>query len=250
MSRLEGKIAIVTGGNSGIGLATAKSFLEEGAARVYLLGRRKAELQDAVDALGARAVAVQGDVTDPADLGRLYDLVRAEVGHIDVVFANAGYAAPSPLGSLTEDHIDGLLNTNIKGVIWTVQKALPLIAPGGSIILTSSIVGTKGFGDWSIYSATKAAVRSFARTWASDLKQRNIRVNAVSPGVIKTPGHDRPGTTKEQVDGFFDFAANITPLGRTGRDDEVAKVVAFLASDESSFINGSEIFVDGGIAQV
>jgi NAD(P)-dependent dehydrogenase (short-subunit alcohol dehydrogenase family) len=206
-------------------------------------------LDKATAALGARAVAVQGDVTKPADLDRLYDLVKTEVGRIDVVFANAGYAAPAPLGNLTEEHIDGLLNTNVKGVIWTVQKALPLMGAGGSIILNASIVASKGFAGMSLYSASKAAVRSFARTWSSDLKGRNIRVNAVSPGVIETPGWTESGL-KEQASGFFDFAASITPLARIGREDEVAKVVAFLASDESSFMNGSEVFVDGGIAQV
>jgi NAD(P)-dependent dehydrogenase (short-subunit alcohol dehydrogenase family) len=267
MSRLTGKIAIVTGANSGIGLATAKTFLAEGAERVYVTGRRKAELDEAVAALnaldaahtanpdfagsaGPRAVGVQGDVTNPADLDRLYEQVKTEVGRVDVVFANAGYAAPAPLGSLTEEHVDGLLNTNVKGVIWTVQKALPLMGAGSSIILSASIVASKGFGDWSLYSASKAAVRSFARTWSSDLKGRNIRVNAISPGVISTPAWSDSGLPKEQVSGFFDFAASITPLGRTGRDEEVAKVVAFLASDESSFVNGSEVFIDGGLAQV
>jgi NAD(P)-dependent dehydrogenase (short-subunit alcohol dehydrogenase family) len=250
MSQLEGKIAVVTGANSGLGLAIAKTFVEKGAAKVYVTGRRKVELDKAVASLGTHAVAVPSDVTNPTDLDRLYDRVKTEAGHVDVIVANAGFAEPAPLGSLTEDHVERLLNTNVKGLIWTVQKALPLIRPGGSIILTASVVAGKGFANWSIYSATKAAVRSFARTWASDLKGRNIRVNVVSPGPIKTPGYDVAGLPQDQVQGFLEFSASITPLARIGRDDEAAKVVAFLASDESSFVSASEYFVDGGMAQV
>jgi NAD(P)-dependent dehydrogenase (short-subunit alcohol dehydrogenase family) len=216
MSRLENKIAVITGASSGIGLATAKTFIEEGAARVYITGRRKAELDAALASLGERAVAVQSDVTKPKDLDRLYDRVKTEVGRIDAVFANAGYAAPAPLGQITEEHVDGLLNTNVKGAIWTVQKALPLMGPGSSIILSASIVASKGFGNWSLYSASKAAVRSFARVWSADLKGQNIRVNAVSPGVIETPAWNETGLPKEQVNGFFDFAASITPWRERG----------------------------------
>ncbi|CAM2159146.1 Uncharacterized oxidoreductase YkvO (plasmid) [Pararobbsia alpina] len=248
--KLEGKIAVVTGANSGIGFATAKTFINQGAARVYITGRRQAELEQAAASLGPRAVAVASDVTQPSDMDRLYAQIQSEVGHLDIVFANAGFAAFAPLGSLTEEHIDGLMNTNVKGVIWTVQKALPLLRSGGSIILSASIVGSKGFENWSIYSATKSAVRSFARTWASDLKGRNIRVNAVSPGVVVTPGHEKTGASADQLSGFFNFAASIAPLGRTGRDEEIAEVVAFLASNESSFVTGSEIFADGGVAQI
>jgi len=249
--KLNGKIAVVTGGNSGIGLATSRSFITEGVARVYLTGRRHAELEAAADSLGPKAVPVQGDVSDPTDLDRLYDLVRTQVEHVDIVFANAGVATLAPLGSLSEGDVDQMLNINIKGVIWTVQKALPLMRPGGSIILNASIAASKGFPTWSVYNATKAAVRSFARTWSSDLKGRGIRVNAVSPGFIETPAQEKIGLiTSDQRNAFFTWAAGITPLERIGRADEVARVVTFLASEESGFVAGSEIFVDGGVAQV
>jgi NAD(P)-dependent dehydrogenase (short-subunit alcohol dehydrogenase family) len=247
MPKLDGKIAVITGGNSGIGLATAKVFVKEGA-RVYFTGRRQAELKAAAAFLGPSATPVQGDVSKPADLDRLYGQIRNEVGRVDVVFANAGTADLGPLGSLTEEHEDHHLDVNVKGVIWTVQKALPLMGPGGSIILNASIVATKGWANWSVYSATKAAVRSFARTWSSDLRGRNIRVNAISPGVIPTPGLEKAGG--EALNSFMEHAKSITPLARTGTDEEVANVVAFLASDHSSFIAASEIFVDGGLAQI
>ncbi|MDB5406707.1 MAG: NAD(P)-dependent dehydrogenase, short-chain alcohol dehydrogenase family [Rhodospirillales bacterium] len=249
MPKLDGKIAVVTGGNSGIGLATAKVFVKEGA-RVYITGRRQAELETAATLLGPDATPIQGDVSRPADLDRLYDQIRSEAGRVDVVFANAGVAILAPLGSLTEEDVDNQLNVNVKGVIWTVQKALPLMRSGGSIILNASIVATMGWANWSVYSATKAAVRNFARTWSSDLRGRNIRVNAISPGVIPTPGHEKTGVGREALDRFMEHAASITPLARTGTEEEVAKVVAFLASDDSSFITASEIFVDGGIAQI
>jgi NAD(P)-dependent dehydrogenase (short-subunit alcohol dehydrogenase family) len=249
MLKLDGKVAVVTGGSSGIGLATAKLFVKEGA-RVYITGRRQAELEAAGALIGANAKAVQGDVSEPADLDRLYELIRNEVGRVDVVFANAGGAMRAPLGSLTNEHIDYHFNTNVKGVIWTVQKALPLMRPGGSIILSASIVASKGWANWSVYSASKAAVRNLARTWSSDLRGRGIRVNAISPGVIPTPAHENAAGSLDAMKGFMEYAASITPLARTGTEEEVAKAVAFLASDESSFIAASEIFVDGGIAQI
>jgi NAD(P)-dependent dehydrogenase (short-subunit alcohol dehydrogenase family) len=249
MPKLDGKIAVITGGNSGIGLATAKVFVKEGA-RVYITGRRQAELEAAAAVLGPHATPVQGDVAKPADLDRLYDRIRREVGRVDVVFANAGVVIPAALGSLTEEHIDYQLDVNVKGVIWTVQKVLPLMGPGGSIILNASIVASKGWANWSVYSASKAAVRNLARTWSSDLRGQGIRVNAISPGVIPSPGHEKASASREALNTFMEYAASITPLGRTGTDEEVAKVVAFLASDDSSFIAASEIFVDGGIAQI
>jgi NAD(P)-dependent dehydrogenase (short-subunit alcohol dehydrogenase family) len=193
---------------------------------------------------------VQGDVSKPEDLDRLYSQVKHEKGKIDVLFANAGIGDTARLGEITDKHIDDLLSINIKGVIFTVQKALPLLAPGASVILNASIVASKGFAEWSIYSATKAAVRSFARTWSADLKGRDIRINAVSPGVIDTPGYRLIGLDETQLAGFFAQTSNIAPIGRNGAPSDVAKVVSFLASDDSRFMTGSEIFVDGGIAQI
>ena len=249
MPKLEGKIAVITGANSGIGLATAKVFVKEGA-RVYLTGRRQAELEAAATLLGPHATPVQGDVSKPADLDRLYGQIRKEAGRVDVVFANAGLVTKAPLGSLTEEHVENQLDVNVKGVIWTVQKALPLMGPGGSIILNASIVATKGWANWSVYSATKAAVRSLARTWSSDLRGMNIRVNAISPGVIPTPAHENASSSPEALASFMEWAKSITPLARTGTAEEVAKIVAFLASDDSSFIAASEVFADGGLAQI
>jgi len=249
MGKLEGKIAVVTGGNSGIGLATAEAFVVEGA-HVFVTGRRQAELDAAVAHIGSNVTAVQGDASKPEDLDRLYSQVKHEKGKIDVLFANAGIGDTARLGELTDKHIDDLLSINIKGVIHTVQKALPLLAPGASVILNASIVASKGFAEWSVYSATKAAVRSFARTWSADLKGKDIRVNAVSPGVIDTPGYRLVGLDETQLAGFFAQTASTAPIGRNGVPSDVAKVVSFLASDDSRFITGSEIFVDGGIAQI
>jgi NAD(P)-dependent dehydrogenase (short-subunit alcohol dehydrogenase family) len=241
--KLAGKVAVVTGGNSGIGLATAKQFAAAGA-HVFITGRRQSELDVAVSQIGPNVTAVQGDVSKLADLDRLYATVKQQKGRIDVLFANAGVLENVPLGSITEEHYDKLFNTNVKGLLFTVQKALPLMHEGGSIILTASVASVKGFPASSVYSATKAAVRSFARCWTSDLKSRKIRVNAVSPGPIATPmGHQIPEEMARVI-------ADSVPMGRFGEADEIATVALFLASDDSSYITGAELFVDGGTGQV
>ena len=249
MRKLEGKIAVVTGGNSGIGLAAAEALVVEGA-HVFVTGRRLAELDAAVAYIGSNVTAVQGDVSKPEDLDRLYSQVKHEKEKIDVLFANAGIGGRARLGEITDKHVENPLSINIKGVILTVQKALKLLAPGAFVILNASIVVSKGFAEWSVYSAMKAAVRSFARTWSADLKGREVRINAVSPGVIDTPGYRLIGLDETQLAGWFAQAANTAPIGRNGVPADVAKVVTFLASDDSRFITGSEIFVDGGIAQI
>src|SRR5271165_5933047 len=247
--KLEGKVAVVTGGNSGIGLATAKRFADEGA-EVIITGRRQVELDAAVREIGGKATGVQGDVSNLADLDRLYDVVKRNHGHIDVLFANAGIGEFIPLGHITEAHFDKTFNTNVKGLLFTVQKALPLFRDGGSIILNASIVSIKGLEAFSVYSASKAAVRSFARTWTMDLKARKIRVNAISPGPTDTPILSPPGQTEEQSRQRKNYLAASVPLGRLGLADEIAQAAVFLASDDSSFMTGSELFVDGGMAQV
>jgi len=249
MSKLDGKIALITGGNSGIGLATAKQFVSEGA-YVFITGRRDQELARAVKEIGGNVTGVQGDVANLGDLDRLFAQIKREKGRLDVVFANAGGAKLAPLDKITEEQYDSTFNINVKGLLFTVQKALPLMPDGASIILNASIVATKGFSGWSVYSATKAAVRSFARTWCADLKERKIRVNAISPGVVPTPGYNAAGLTKEQVDQHVQSSIGNIPLGRPGTTDEIAKAVVFLASDDSSYITGTELFVDGGFAQV
>ncbi|MDZ8032084.1 glucose 1-dehydrogenase [Nostoc sp. DedSLP04] len=249
MKKLEGKIALVTGGNSGIGLATAKQFVAEGA-YVYITGRRQAELDAAVEAIGKNVTAVQSDVSNLADLDRLFATIKQEQGHLDIIFANAGGGQIAPLGAITEEHFDKTFNVNVKGLLFTVQKALPLLPEGASIILNASITSIKGTPAFSVYSATKAAVRSFARNWILDLKERKIRVNAISPGVVPTPGYDHLGLNDQQLQEFVDSQASTIPLGRVGTPDEIAKAVVFLASDDSSFVNGIELFVDGGMAQI
>jgi NAD(P)-dependent dehydrogenase (short-subunit alcohol dehydrogenase family) len=247
--RLEGKVAVVTGGNSGIGLATAKEFVAEGA-YVFITGRRQAQLDAAVKEIGRNITAVQGDVANLVDLDRLYSTVKAKKGRIDILFANAGVAELAPLGQITEEHFDRIFDTNVKGMLFTVQKALPLIPNGASIILNASIVASTGSPAFSVYSATKAAIRSFARTWIIDLKERKIRVNAISPGPIATPGLDGLTQTAGIGDQLKAGLLAGVPLGRFGTPDEIARAAVFLASDDSSFVTGTELFVDGGLAQV
>jgi NAD(P)-dependent dehydrogenase (short-subunit alcohol dehydrogenase family) len=248
--KLAGKIALVTGGTSGLGLATAKRFIAEGA-MVVVTGRRAAELDAAVKALGASALGVRGDVSILADLDHLFATIREQYGRLDIVFANAGGGAFVALGDITEEHFDKYIGINVKGTLFTVQKALSLMTGGGSIVLNGSMVSVKGVPGFTVYAATKAALRSFARTWAVDLKEKNIRVNVVSPGTVVTPGYKNElGMTDEQVLEFETRAASTTPLGRAGTADEIAKAVVFLASDDSSYVTGADLFVDGGAAQI
>jgi NAD(P)-dependent dehydrogenase (short-subunit alcohol dehydrogenase family) len=246
MGRLAGKIALITGGSTGIGLATAKRFVNEGA-YVFITGRREPELARAVKEIGKNVTGVQGDVANLADLDRIFAQIKREKGRLDIVFANAGGAQFARLSEITEDHFDTLFNGNVKGLVFTVQKALPLLPDGASIILNASTAASKAPApEWSVYSATKAAVRSFARTWTTDLKARRIRVNAVSPGYTDTP----PWHSIEAADERMNAIADTIPLGRFAAPDEIANAVVFLASDESSYITGAELFVDGGFAQV
>ena len=248
-NKLEGKIAVITGGNSGIGLATAKRFVSEGA-YVFISGRRQKELDLALSEIGKNVIGIQGDVSNLADLDRLYNTVKDQKGHLDILFANAGIAQFAPLGEISEEHFDNIFGINVKGLLFTVQKALPLFQNGGSIILNASIGSSKGFEETSVYSATKAAIRSFARTWTADLRHRKIRVNAISPGPIDTPIFSNLLQNEEQSEQFKKNIVNIVPMGRMGSPDEVAKAVSFLASDDSSYITGIELFVDGGLAQI
>jgi NAD(P)-dependent dehydrogenase (short-subunit alcohol dehydrogenase family) len=243
MGKLTGKVAVITGGTSGMGLATAKRFVQEGA-YVFIMGRRTAELDLAVKEIGHDVTGVQGDVSSLSDLDRLYKTIRSEKGHLDIVFANAGVGDMLPLGEITEEHFDRIFNINVRGTLFTVQKALPLLRNGSSIILTGSIAGVKGIPAFGIYSATKAAIRSFVRTWTLELKDRKIRSNVISPGTINTP--ILGPLPKEAIAQLI----STIPMGRTGESEEIASAALFLASDDSSFVTGIELFVDGGTAQV
>ena len=247
MGKLDGKVAVVTGGNSGIGLAAAKRLVADGA-YVFITGRRQRELDVAVEQVGRNVTGVQGDVSNVGDLDRLFSTVKQLKGSIDVLFANAGVAEAAPLGEITEEQYERVFGINVKGTLFTVQRALPLFSDGASVILTSSIVGSKGFAGRSVYSATKAALRSFARTWTTDLKARRIRVNVISPGAIDTPGLQ--GLSQRDSEGLSELYRDRVPLGRVGRPEDIASAVSFLASDDSSYVAGTELFVDGGLAQV
>ena len=249
MKKLEGKVAVITGGSSGIGLATAQRFVAEGA-YVYITGRRQSELDTAVRQIGRNVTAVQGDVSNLADLDRLYATVQQQHDHIDVVFANAGLIEPALLGEISEATFDKIFAVNVKGLLFTVQKALPFLREGSSIILMASSTTRKVQAAISVYAASKAAIRSFARTWTLDLQGRNIRVNAISPGPTRTPGVTGLARTEEEWQQLSAAVAATVPLGRMADPDEIAKAVVFLASDESSYVNGIELFVDGGQAQI
>jgi NAD(P)-dependent dehydrogenase (short-subunit alcohol dehydrogenase family) len=249
MKRLDGKVAVVTGGNSGIGLASAKRLHEEGA-RVVITGRDPRTLDAAVSAIGAGTVALQSDVSKPEDIDRLFSIVESRLGKIDILFANAGIAKFAPYSASDVALFDDMFATNVRGVYFTLQKAIPHLNDGASVILNTSVVASKGTENMGIYAATKAAVRSFARTAASELKARNIRVNAVAPGPIATPIFGRSGLTEEQVEGFKAGISSRVPLGRIGRPEEIASAVAFLSSDDASYITGVELNVDGGMANI
>ena len=249
MDRLSGKIALITGGSSGIGLETAKLFAKEGAF-VFITGRRQAELEKAVAAIGSNAKGIRGDIANLGDLDRLFEEIKDVKGRLDILFANAGLGEFAPLGTITEAHFDKTFGVNVRGTLFTVQKALPLMGEGSAIVLNSSIAAIKGTPAFSVYAATKAAIRSFARGWSVDLRDRKIRVNVVSPGTVPTPAYDGFGMTEDQMAGFLKGHSDVAPVGRVGLPSEIAEAVLFLASDKSSFVNGAELFVDGGFAQV
>jgi len=247
-NKLEGKIAVITGGTSGIGLATAKRFVSE-AAYVFITGLNQKEVDEAVADIGKNVSGIQSDVSNLTDIDKIYDVVKDQKGHIDILFANAGIIQFAQLGEISEKHFDKIFDIDVKGLLFTVQKALSIFQDGGSIILMASVGASKGSADLSVYHAAKAAVRSFARSWTLNLNQRNIRVNAISPGPIDTPFVNRV-LNDQQTEQFIQNVVKITPIGRMGSPDEVAKAVLFLASDDSSYITGIELFVDGGMAQI
>jgi NAD(P)-dependent dehydrogenase (short-subunit alcohol dehydrogenase family) len=247
-NKLAGKVALITGATSGIGLASAQAFAAQGA-KVFLTGRRQAELDAAVASIGANATGIQGDVSKAADLDRIFAQIKAQAGHLDILFANAGGGDMLPLGAITEEQFDRIFDINVKGTLFTVQKALPLLKDGSSIILTGSTTSVKGTANFSVYSASKAAVRNFARSWLLDLQPRNIRVNVISPGPVRTLGLGAL-VPAEHTEGLFAHLASLVPTGRLGEPDEIAKAAVFLGSDDSTFINGIELFVDGGLAQI
>lgn len=248
-AKLEGKVALVTGGSSGIGLAIAQRFAREGAF-VFLTGRRRAELEKAAKLIGPEPAAIQADVASLKDLDKVYQEIRQRKGRLDVLVANAGGGTFAPLGAISEEHFDQTFGTNVRGTLFTVQKALPLLSEGASIILTGSTAGSEGIAAFGVYAATKAAIRSFARSWATDLKERKVRVNVISPGPIETPGLAALAPDDASRERLYRAFVEQIPLGRLGQPDEVAKVASFLASDDASFVNGIELFVDGGAAQV
>jgi NAD(P)-dependent dehydrogenase (short-subunit alcohol dehydrogenase family) len=242
--KLAGKVAVVTGGSSGIGLGIAGHFAQEGA-RVFITGRHQTELDKAVTAIGGNAAALQGDTTNLADLDHIYATIKDKAGHIDVLAVNAGYYEFGSFGEITEEHFDKTFHTNVRGLLFTVQKALPLLGEGASVILTGSIASIKGFPSFSVYNASKAAVRSFARSWIADLKGRGIRINVLSPGHVETPGLTRLMSAEQKAE-----AVALVPLGRIGTPDDLGKAAVFLASDDSAYVTGVELFVDGGVAQI
>ena len=247
-SELQGKVALVTGGSTGIGLASARELAARGA-KVFITGRRAAEIARAVQSIGHEAQGIVADSSKLPDLDRVYAEIGHAAGHLDVLFANAGGGDMLPLSAVTEEHFDRIFGTNVRGVLFTVQKALPLLRDGGSILLTGSTTTKQGTENFSVYSASKAAVRNFARSWMLDLRTRGIRVNVISPGAVGTEG--LAGLVPpEHKDGLFEALAKATPMGRLGRPEEIAKAVAFLASDDASYVNGIELFVDGGKAQI
>ncbi|MHC2462444.1 SDR family oxidoreductase [Bradyrhizobium embrapense] len=249
MGRLTGKVAVITGGNSGIGLATAKQFALEGAL-VFITARRRKELDEATSIIGNGARGIQADISKLSDLDTLYETVAAEAGTIDVLFANAGVGDFAPIGAITEEHFDRIFSINVRGTLFTVQKALPVLRDGASIILTGSTTGTKGTPAFSVYSASKAAIRNFARTWVLDLADRSIRVNVLVPGATSTPGLHGLAPSEDVHTDMIKGLEATTPLRRLGDANEVALAAVFLASDDSSFVTGSELFVDGGSAQI